>query len=275
MIVARYREALIFKTNTMKKSVQVLNIVALIITIIINYLSNTGIFNGNTMATVSDRYHNYFTPEGYAFSIWGLIYLGLLAFVIYQARSLFKKVEDDWPVKQIGWWFIISCIANSLWVIAWLYDFIGVSVVLMIVLLVSLIRIIYATRMELDDLPLKKIAFVWWPFCLYSGWITVALIANVSAWLTKLNWNGFGISGTSWAIIMIIIAGIINLIITWKRNMREFGLVGAWALVAIAVANWDSENYIKSVAIAVAAILFISTSIHAYKNRASSPWKSI
>lgn len=257
----------------MKKSLQVLNVVALIATIIINYLSNTGIFNGNTMATVSNRYHNYFTPAGYAFSIWGLIYLGLLAFVIYQARSLFKKVEDDWPVKQIGWWFIISCVANSLWVIAWLYDFIEVSVILMIVLLVSLIRIIYATRMELDDLPLKKIAFVWWPFCLYSGWISVALIADISAWLTKMNWNGFGIPGTSWAIIMIIIAGIINLIITWKRNMREFGLVGAWALVAIAVANWDSEKYIKSVAIAVAAILFINTSIHAYKNRASSPWK--
>lgn len=259
----------------MKKSLQVLNIVALIVTIIINYLSNTGIFNGNTMATVSDRYHNYFTPAGYAFSIWELIYLGLFSFVIYQARSLFKNGQEDWPVQKIGWWFIISCVANSLWVIAWLYDFIGVSVIIMIALLASLIRIIYATRMELDDLPLKKIAFVWWPFCLYSGWITVALIANFSAWLTKLNWNGFGISGISWAIIMILIAGIINLIITWKRNMREFALVGAWALVAIAVANWDSENYIKSVAIAVAAILFISTSIHAYKNRASSPWKSI
>ena len=74
---------------------------------------------------------------------------------------------------------------------------------------------------------------------------------------------------------MIIIAGIINLVITWKRNMREFALVGAWALVAIAVANWNSETFIKTAAITVSAVLVLSTGIHAYKNRAASPWKSV
>ncbi|MEO6893505.1 MAG: hypothetical protein ABI136_00650 [Ginsengibacter sp.] len=259
----------------MKRILKILNALALIITIIINYLSNTGIFNGNTMATVSDKYHNYFTPAGYAFSIWGLIYLGLIGFVIYQLRSLFKKTKDDWPVLEIGWWFIISCIANSLWVISWLYDYIGISVIIMAVLLFSLIKIILATRMELDDLPLKKIAFVWWPFCMYSGWITVALVADVSAFLTKINWNGFGISGITWAIIMILVSGIINLMVTWKRNMREFGLVGCWALVAIAVANWNTDKTIKIIAIVVAIVLLISSSIHGYKNRKTNPWRKI
>ena len=257
----------------MKKVLQILNAAALIATIVINYLSNTGIFNGNTMATVSDRYHNYFTPAGYAFSIWGIIYLGLIVFVIYQARSLFKTSRNDWPVLEIGWWFIVSCVANSLWVITWLYDYIGSSVIIMMILLFSLIKIIFATRMELDDLPLKKIAFVWWPFCLYSGWITVALVADISAWLTKINWNGFGISEVTWAIIMIIIAGIINLIISWKRNMREFALVGAWALIAISVANWNSQQSIKIIAIIVASILLINSGIHAYKNRETNPLK--
>jgi len=258
----------------MKKTLQIFNGVALIVTIIINYLSNTGIFNGNTMADVSDKYHNYFTPAGYAFSIWGLIYLGLIAFVIYQARSLWKKAEDEWPVLEIGWWFIISCIANSLWVIAWLYDYIGISVIIMIVLMVSLVKIILATRMELDDLPLKKIAFVWWPFCLYSGWITVALVADAAAWLTKIKWNRFGLSEIAWALIMIIVAGIINLFITWYRNMREFAFVGAWALIAIAVANWNVEHSIKITAVIMAAILVISSSIHGYKNRKTNPWKT-
>ncbi len=258
----------------MKKTLQILNGIALIATIIINYLSNTGIFNGNTMATVSDRYHNYFTPAGYAFSIWGLIYLGLIAFVIYQGRSLWKRVDEEWPVLEIGWWFFISCAANSFWVIAWLYDYTGLSVIIMIVLLFFLIKIILATRMELDDLPLKKIAFVWWPFCLYSGWITVALVADVAAWLTKIHWNGFGISGIAWAVIMIIVAGIINLFITWKRNMREFALVGAWALIAIAVANWNTQRSIVITAILVAVILLISSGIHGYRNRATNPWKT-
>lgn len=249
----------------MKKTLQIANGIALVSTIIMNYLSNTGIFNGNTMKTVSDSYHNYFTPAGYAFSIWGLIYIGLLGFVIYSGASLFKKAKDDWPVEEIGWWFVISCVANSFWVVAWLYDYTGMSILIMIVLLISLVKIILNTRMELDDLPLKKIAFVWWPFCIYSGWISVALIANVSAWLTKIGWDGFGISQITWTIIMIIVAGIVNLLITWRRNMREFALVGVWALVAIAVTNWNGEPSIVYAAITVAIILFLSTSIHGYK----------
>jgi hypothetical protein len=254
----------------MKKTLQIANGVALIATIIVNYLSNTGVFNGNTMKTISDKYHNYFTPAGYAFSIWGLIYIGLLAFVIYTGKGLFKKAEDEWPVWEAGWWFVVSCAANSFWVIAWLYDYIGLSVVLMVVLLFSLIKIILNTRMEFDDLPLKKISFLWWPFCLYSGWITVALIANVAAYLTKIKWDGFGISEITWTLIMIIIAGIINLIMTWNRNMREFALVGVWALVAVAVSNWNGEKPIVYCALTVAGILFISSSVHAYRNRASN-----
>lgn len=252
----------------MKKTLQIANGIALIVTIIINYLSNTGIFNGNTMATISASYQNHFTPAGYAFSIWGLIYIGLLAFVIYQGRSLFKNIpEEDNSMLQIGWWFVVSCIANCLWIIAWLYDYIGLSVVIMLVLLMALIKIIINTRMELEDAPFKKIAFVWWPFCLYSGWITVALIADIAAWLTKIHWDGFGISEITWTMIMIVVAGAVNLLMTWKRNMREYALVGAWALIAIAVANGEATPSIVKTAIGVAALLLISSSIHAYKNR--------
>ncbi|MEO8821929.1 MAG: hypothetical protein ABI366_00030 [Ginsengibacter sp.] len=257
----------------MKKTLQIANGISIVSTIIINYLANTGAFNGKTVAEISGKYQNYFTPSGYAFSIWGLIYLGLLAFVIYTGRGLFKKVEDEWPVLEIGWWFVISCIANSCWLIAWLYDYTGLTVIIMIIMLLSLVKIILNTRMELDDLPLKKIAFVWWPFCIYSGWISVALIANVAAYLTKINWNGFGITQIGWAIIMICITGIINLLITWKRNMREFALVGVWALVAIAIANWNGAEYLVIASLAVAVILFINISIHGYINRKSIPWK--
>jgi hypothetical protein len=258
----------------MKRTLQIANGVALIITIVVNYLSNTGAINGNTMKTISDKYHNYFTPSGYAFSIWGLIYIGLLAFVIYTARSLFKKTGDNWPVSEVGWWFVVSCLANSSWVIAWLYDYIGLSVVLMVILLFSLVKIILNTRMELDDLPLKKIAFVWWPFCVYSGWITVALIADVAAYFTKIKWNGLGISEIGWTIIMMVVAGIINVIITWKRNMREFALVGVWGLVAIAASNWNGEKLIVDTALIIAGLLFASSTIHAWKNRKFNPWRN-
>lgn len=258
--------------DTQKKQLQVGNAIGFIVMVAVNYLANTGIFDGNTMAGISAKYENLFTPAGYAFSIWGVIYLGLLAFVIYQGKGLFRSGSSDRIVDEIGGWFILSCAANVSWIIAFLNDRIGLSVIIMTVLLFSLIRIIIRTRMELDDASLKRIAFVWWPFSFYSGWVTVALIANVAAWLVKLGWNGFGWSEVTWTVLMMGVAGIINVIITWTRNMREFALVGVWGLAAIAVANYGTKPVVAYSALLVALILFLSSGIHAYKNRKSLPW---
>ena len=254
----------------MKKTLQIANGVALLITIVINYLSNTGVFNGNTMKTISDKYHNYFTPAGYAFSIWAIIYLGLLGFVIYTGRSLFKKDADDTSeniLAEVGWWFVISCIANCLWVISWLYNLAGFSVILMIVLLFSLLKIIINTRMELDFHPLKKYLFIYWPFAIYCGWITVALIADVAAWLTKIDWNGWGISPVSWTVIMIIVACAINILMVLKRNLREYAVAGIWALIAISVSNKNQSASIVYVCYAAAVVILISIIISSSKNR--------
>lgn len=257
----------------MKKTLQISNVIAFVLMVMLNYLSNTGLISDKTIGEVSGKYQNLFTPAGYAFSIWGLIYFGLLAFVVYQARGLFKKAGSDEVVSQIGWWFVISCMANGFWIYLWLNDFIGLSVLAMVLLLFSLIKIILNTKMEMEDEPLQRIAFVWWPFSFYSGWITVALVANVSAYLAKINWDRLGLSELAWAIIMVCVAGAINLIITWTRNMREFALVGAWALVAIAVANWNGQDALVYTAIVVAAILLVSSGIHGYKNRATHPFR--
>jgi len=256
----------------MTKILQVSNGVALIAVIIINYMATAGAFNGQTVGSVSDQYQSLFTPAGYAFSIWSLIYLGLIVFVIYQGRSLFKREADDEVVHQIGWWFVITCVANILWILTWVYEYTGLSVLIMVLLLFGLIQIIIRTRMELDDPPLRTIACVWWPFSLYSGWITVALIANISAWLTKVGWQNIGIAEVTWTVIMILIVGVINLAVTWTRNMREFALVGAWGLIAVAVTNWGDIPVVAYSSLVVAVILFISSTTHAYLNRATSPF---
>ena len=125
--------------------------------------------------------------------------------------------------------------------------------------------------MELDDKPISVIVFIWWPFVIYSGWLTVACIANVATYLVKTGWNGFGLSPEIWTLFMIGIATSVNLIVTWSRNMREFALVGAWALIASAVAKWDTVEVIKIAALVTAGILVVSSSIHAFKNRATNP----
>lgn len=261
----------------MKKTLQILNGIAAVVTIAMGYVSNTGIFNGNTMASVSAEYQNLFTPAGYAFSIWGLIYLGLLGFVIYYGRSLFKKEagQDDGTVEQIGWWFLISCVANSLWVVMWLYEYILISVLLMLVLLTSLLRIVVLTKMELHNATFKKFLFLWWPFCFYSGWVSVALIANIAAYLTKIGWDGFGISDTFWTVIMIVVATIVHIFMIWNRNMREFALVLVWSLIAIAIANQNENSTVVCTAIVMASLVLINIVIHGFLNRKSNPFLQI
>jgi len=257
----------------MKKTLQIANIIAFLVTIYFNYASSAGVFNDTTQADMSAEYQTLFTPAGYAFSIWGLIYMLLLGFVIYQSRSLFVKVRNDDFVIRTGWWFVLSCIANSVWCYLFVSDYILASTFVIFVILFCLLQIVIRNRMELDDEPISVILFLWWPFVIYSGWLTVACIANVSVYLAKIGWEGFGMSPVFWTILMIVVATLVNLTVTWKRNMREFALVGAWALVAIAVANWDSQESIKIIALVAAGILVLSTGIHSFKNKETNPAK--
>ncbi|WP_400263267.1 hypothetical protein ACFX5U_09515 [Sphingobacterium sp. SG20118] len=247
------------------KTLAILNLMALIMTIIINYLSNTGFINGKTMKIVSNENHNLFTPASYAFSVWGLIYLFLIGFVIYSFVILKRKRECK-IIGQVNVWFIISCVLNCLWIFAWLNEFIGTSVILMVLLLMSLLKIIVNVKAELTNPPFRIVALVWWPFSIYSGWISVALIANVAAYLTKIQWDGWSISPVTWTIIMIILAGILNVFMTWKRNMREYAIVGSWALIAVAIANVDASSAVFLVAIITAVVIVVNCLLHGVKN---------
>ncbi len=259
----------------MKKTLQITNIIGFVLVIIVNGLGGSGAINGTSIADISNANPNLFTPAGYAFSIWGFIYLMLLGFIIYQSRSLFKPVRDDEFILKTGWWFLLSCFANIMWIIFWIYGFMDFSILAIFVLLFSLLMIVMKNRMELWDAPIYVIAFLWWPFVFYSGWVAVASIANVSAYLTSINWDALGYSEVSWAVTMIIIAGIINVAVTWQRNMREFALVGAWALIAISVANWDISSTVSTSALAVAIVLIVSSGYHGFKNRATNPGEKL
>lgn len=251
----------------MKKQLQIANGFFLVFTVIFNYLSNTGIFNGKTIGNVSDQYHNLFTPAGYAFSIWGLIYLLLFGFVIYTGRSLFnpaKNNADEFVIK-IGWWFVISCVANCAWILTWLYGYTRISVLVLVISLVSLLIIL----MEALKYKASKaeIFFINIPFQIYSGWVSVALIAAAAAWLKKIDWNMLGLNEITWTIIMITIATIIHLLMTWKKNAPVFSLVAVWALIAIANSNKMESSPIYLVAMIAAVLIFISSAIYMIKRK--------
>lgn len=255
----------------MKKLYAVLNLLSSIGIIYWNYYTVVHGVNGNDVGEVSDRYQNLFTPAGYAFSIWGIIFLGLLALSVFHIRRAFFSNKESKFIEQTGPWFFLANIFNGLWVWFWLTERTEITPLIMVGLLVCLVIIILRTNMERWDAPIEVIAFQWWPICLYAGWITVALIANTTAVLVKTGWSGGPLNEATWAIIMIVVATLVNLLMIFRRNMREFAAVGMWALVAIAVKQWENEPSVAYTALICTVILVIAAAIHGYKNRATAP----
>jgi len=214
---------------------QVGNIIALVITLIMNFLSGTGLINGRTIGGVSDDYPNLFTPAGFTFSIWSIIYLFLILFIIYQARDVFKSKKENMEfIEQISIFFILSCLFNSLWLMVWLYDLILLSEIIMILLLVDLIILYLRLNIAIDeDVDKKEKILVWIPFSLYLGWISIATIANTTVFLVFINWDGFGISPFIWVVIILIVALFLTLTVLYTRKDIVYPLVTIWALFGI------------------------------------------
>ncbi|WP_339655791.1 tryptophan-rich sensory protein [uncultured Maribacter sp.] len=259
----------------MKKKLSILNLMSVVLVIVVNYISQIMEFNNTTIGEISSRYVNLFTPASYAFAIWGIIFIALLIYGIFQVRRAFFSKKESIFIEQTGYWFILANILNCCWVFAFVYDFTGLSVLIMFGILISLVKIIINTNMERWDAPITTIAFVWWPICFYSGWISVATIANISAYLSKLDWNGGILSEQTWTISMIVVAIILNLLMIWKRNMREFALVGIWALFAIYIRHDGTYNSIANTALIGSIFLFIGITAHAFKNRKTNPIKKL
>ncbi len=208
-----------------------LNVIAFVLTVIVNSLAgSTTLIGGVNTAQVSDANPTLITPAGYVFAIWGIIYILLAVFVIYQVRP--SQKDKDYH-RRIGWLFVLSCLANILWLFTWQYAQLGLSVLLMILLLFSLIMIYLRLDIGRSSAPRNEKLAVHLPFSVYLGWITIATIADISATLVSLNWDGLGISQTAWAILIVIVALLITMLMIAIRKDVAYSLVIVWALVGI------------------------------------------
>ena len=259
----------------MKKKLALFNLLSVILVLVVNGLSQTQRWNDTTIGEMSAKYDNLFTPAGYAFSIWGLIFLFLLGYAIFGIKRAFFSTKKTPHLEQTGYWFTIANVLNAAWVVAFTYDFVGLSVLIMIGILISLLKIVLKTNMERWDAPIEIIAFVWWPVCFYSGWIAVATIANISAFLIKIGLEVSQLTQIIITMVLITIAVYINNLMINLRNMREFALVGAWALFAIFIRHKDSLESIAYYALAGAVVLTFAAGIHGYQNRATNPMNKL
>ena len=239
------------------------NIIAFVLTVIVNSLAgSTTLIGGVNTAQISDSNPTLITPAGYVFSIWGIIYVLLGVFVIFQALPSQKEKEYT---KKIGWLFVLSSIINIVWLFLWQYEFLSLSVVLMFLLLATLILIYLRLGIGKSPVTLREKIATQLPFSVYLGWITIASIANVSVTLVSVNWNGFGIDPEIWATLIVVVALLITLLVLATRRDIAYGLVIVWALIGIAVkqsGNQDIVTLTEASAIilllALAAIVLLS-----------------
>lgn len=210
----------------------ILNTLSVIYVLFINYYSQVAGINGNTVGSLSRKYDNLFTPASYAFSIWGIIFLLLIIYVVHQWISLRNPGIND-GFQNRGLWFLLANTMNGLWVIVWLYEWTAISVLVMSVMLYALLRELLVT--DHTGASWREKVFQNLPISIYIGWISVAIIANTAAYLSKLGWTGGPFSESTWTLIMIVIAIVVNLFVLTTTKRGGYVWVGAWALYAISV----------------------------------------
>ena len=250
-------------SNSMKTILlQSLNILAFVVTVIVNGLASSLALNGRTPAEVSDLYFTLVTPAGYVFAIWSVIYTLLLLFSVFQALP---SQRDKPFLGQVSFLFVLSGVFNIVWLFLWHYDQIVLSVVLMFALLATLIAIYIRLGIGRFTVTLKERVFVHLPFSVYLGWITVASIANVSSALVSIGWDGFGLASETWAVLVIAVALLITLAVIATRKDVAYSLVLVWALVGIAVNQSAYQNIVMAaeisaiiIIVALAAFLAVS-----------------
>ena len=197
------------------------NLLAFALVLVMNYLANALPLNGKTTGELSAQYPNLFVPAGVTFSIWGVIYLLLLVFVVLQFREANKTL-----IAAIGWAFLLSCILNAGWIVAWHYQYLTLSVIIMLGLLASLLFI--NLQLKAEPAGIIKITFG-----VYLGWICIATIANITALLVGYSWGGWGISAQTWTMILIGVGTFITAFAMIKLNNPFLALAVIWAFVGI------------------------------------------
>jgi translocator protein len=224
------------------------NIIALALVLTVNALANILPINGMNTGEISNLYPSLFTPAGFTFSIWSIIYLLLIAFAVVQF-----SVKEESYFKELSLWFWLSCVANFSWIFVWHHLLPTASVVVMLTLLYSLTRIFLL--LQKNKFSTVKWFLIKLPFLLYLSWICVATIANISALLVSFNWQGGFLTAEQWTIIMVATAGMLGVIIAHYFKEPAFLLVLVWAFFGI-YSRWiGTEHEAIAIASRIAAIV--------------------
>ena len=240
-------------TRTAVRILSSFNLIAFLATLTVNGLANALPINGRATGEISDSLPNLFVPAGFTFAIWGLIYLMLGIWSIWQFVAAMSGREPGvGQIERMGFLFIIVSAANISWLLAWHYERFPLSLLFMFVLLASLIALYQRLNIGRMNWNVRVTLLAHTPFSLYLGWISVATVANVTAVLVAGGWNGLGISEAAWAGAVIVLAALIAILMVLQRHDSVFALVVLWALFGIIMARIGGEYRSRDVAIVAA-----------------------
>lgn len=221
------------KANPRSSPLRLLVALSFLVMVAVNALANILPINGIGTGAVSDSYPNLFAPAGLTFAIWGVIYLLLLGYVLYELGA-FRPEREQFPpgtTKRVALLFALSSFANAAWIFSWHYGRIGLSLLLMLTILVSLIAI--NADLVRHHASKREKLFVRLPFSVYFGWITVATIANVTTLLVDLDWDGFGVAPSIWTVVVLAVGTAIGIATLRRHRDVAYGLVFLWAYFGI------------------------------------------
>jgi hypothetical protein len=232
--------------------------------IAVNALANILPINGYNTGQVSAFYPNAFVPAGFTFSIWGIIYLLLFSYTIGFTYYTLKQEQSPKAfafIERINIYFLLTCVFNMSWILAWHYLQIELSVVIMLLFLITLIQLFLKSTTMANALTTTQKFILQTPFIVYLGWISVATIANFTALLVAYKWIPLSIAPAYWSAAMILIAILLAVLMLKKFQAIAFALVVAWALWGIKANQGSVYPLIQSITTVSIACLFVMIAI--------------
>ncbi len=231
-------------------------VISYVVMIMMNVAANALPINGRSTAAVSDAYPNLFAPAGITFAIWGVIYLLLAGYVLYQVgffpdRSITASSAAHLATQErVAVLFTLSSLVNAAWILSWHYELILLSTVLLLVMLglvAAIVSMLTAARLSGRDRWLIRL-----PFSVYFGWLTVAAIANITVLLVSIGWDGFGIPAATWAAVIIGVGAIIGVVVVLRNQDVAYGLVLIWAYLGIVIKHTSVSGFAGAYPVVIA-----------------------
>ncbi|MGF1458752.1 MAG: tryptophan-rich sensory protein [Leptolyngbyaceae cyanobacterium] len=247
-------------TNKPGWGLAIATIIAILGTLAINTLSNFYPPGGQNVGEIANTTLSgvLITPANYAFAIWGLIYLGLIAYGVYQLEPSQRR---DPIIRPVDWLLIVACVAQIVWIFLFTLQYFAWSIVAMLGILLPLIAAYLVLRMDRADRRRRWLAY--YPFSIYLAWISVATIVNVASALFVAGWSA-GLGDVGWTVVMILASAVIALVVIFTRRDIPFTLVYVWAYIAIAVRHADT---LPILLMAIAATVTLVASLVAVRLR--------